>query len=66
MNCIVSEKFNSSNDLLAAMETWSLTYNQPINSSNYYVAVIYYRKKNYRIVHKDAVKKSVNSFSIRE
>ncbi len=36
MNYIVSEKFNSSNDLLAAMETWSLTYNQPINirSSN--------------------------------
>ncbi len=36
MNYIVSEKLNSSNDLLAAMETWSLTYNQPINirSSN--------------------------------
>jgi hypothetical protein len=36
MNVIVTEKFNSSNDLLAAMETWSLTYYQPINirSSN--------------------------------
>jgi hypothetical protein len=36
MNAIFSENFNSSNDLLAAMETWSLTYYQPINirSSN--------------------------------
>jgi hypothetical protein len=36
MNAIVSEKFNSSNDLLAAIKTWSLTYYQPIiiRSSN--------------------------------
>jgi hypothetical protein len=36
MNVIVAEKFNSLNDLLVAMETWSLTYYQPINirSSN--------------------------------